>query len=82
MRGGTDIRNLRRGRPNIFYAIYVDKQTLTVKGVDRRLAANDEYKNDVVPENCLVFIPLAKTVPKGFGVTNGIQCLSTSMTAK
>ena len=60
MRGGTDIRNLRRGRPNSFYAIYVDKQTLAVKSVGRRLAANDEYKNDAVPENCLAFYPIGK----------------------
>ena len=60
MRGGTEIRNLRRGRPNSFYAIYVDKTTLEIKGVGRRLDVNDDYKNDVAPENCLAFYPVGQ----------------------
>ncbi len=60
MRGGTDIRNLRRGRPNSFYAIYVDKETLEVKGVGRRLSADTEYKNDGAPEGCIAFYPIGR----------------------
>ena len=40
-RGVTDVRNLRIGRPNSFYAIYVDKKNLNVIGVGPHLEAND-----------------------------------------
>lgn len=59
-RGGTDIRNLRRGRPNSFYAIYVDKETLEVKGVGRRLDADTNYRHDVAPEGCMAFYPIGR----------------------
>lgn len=59
-RGGTDVRNLRIGRPNSFYAIYVDKDTRIVKGVGPRLDVNTPYNKDEAPEGCIAFYPIGK----------------------
>ena len=59
-RGGTDIRNLRRGRPNSFYAIYVDKKTKVVKGVGPHLDADTPYDKNEAPEGCIAFYPVGK----------------------
>lgn len=60
MRGGTDIRNLRAGRPNSFYAIYVDKESRTVKGVGPHLDADTPYDKKEAPEGCIAFYPVGK----------------------
>jgi len=59
-RGGTDVRNLRKGRPNSFYAIYVDKETREVKGVGPHLDADTPYERNEAPEGCLAFYPAGK----------------------
>lgn len=59
MRGGRDRRNLRIGRPNSFYAIYVDSKTLVVKGVGDRLTADEQYKLDA-PKGCFALYPLGQ----------------------
>ena len=59
-RGGTDVRNLRIGRPNSFYAIYVDKYNRVVKGVGPHLDANTPYDKDKAPEGCVAFYPIGK----------------------
>lgn len=59
-RGGTDVRNLRKGRPNSFYAIYVNKETLDVVGVGPRLSADDYYDPKEAPEGCFAFYPVGK----------------------
>jgi len=59
-RGGTDVRNLRKGRPNSFYAIYVNKETLEVVGVGPRLTAFDPYDVKEAPEGCIALYPVGK----------------------
>lgn len=59
-RGGTDVRNLRKGRPNSFYAIYVDKETLEVKGVGPHLDADTPYDKNDAPDGCRAFYPVGK----------------------
>lgn len=60
MRGGTDIRNKRLGRPNSFYAIYVNKENLKVVGVGPRLSANDSYDISQTPDGCVALYPIGK----------------------
>ena len=60
MRGGTDMRNLRAGRPNSFYAIYVDKESKHVKGVGPHLDADTPYDKDEAPEGCKAFYPVGR----------------------
>lgn len=59
-RGGTDVRNLRRGRPNSFYAIYVDKKTKEVTGVGPHLDVDTPYDRNEAPEGCIAFYPVGK----------------------
>ena len=59
-RGGTDIRNLRAGRPNSFFAIYVNKETLSVEGVGPHLDADSEYDPNYAPEGCVALYPVGK----------------------
>ena len=59
-RGGTDVRNLRKGRPNSFYAIYVDKETLDVVGVGPHLDADTPYNPKEAPEGCMALYPVGK----------------------
>lgn len=59
MRGGRDVRNLRIGRPNSFYAVYVDSKTLNVQGVGDRLTVDEEYSLDA-PEGCFALYPLGQ----------------------
>jgi len=59
-RGGTDVRNLRKGRPNSFYAIYVDKKTLEVVGVGPHLDADEDYDSKEAPDGCFAFYPVGK----------------------
>ena len=60
MRGGTDIRNKRLGRPNSFYAIYVNKKNLDVVGVGPQLSANDTYDINLAPDGCVALYPIGK----------------------
>jgi Adenine specific DNA methylase Mod len=60
MRGGTDKRNLRIGRPNSFYAIYVDKNTLTVKGVGPHLDVDSTYDSSQTVDNYVSLYPVGK----------------------
>lgn len=59
-RGGTDIRNLRVGRPNSFYAIYVEKETLKVKGVGPYLDADTKYNREEAPKGCIALYPIGQ----------------------
>ena len=58
-RGGTDRRNLRQGRPNSFYAIYVDKDTYEVKGVGPHLDVDTPYDYKA-PDGCFALYPVGK----------------------
>ena len=60
MRGGTDIRNHRNGRPNSFYAIYVEKSSLRVVGVGPHLDADTPYDINEAPEGCVACYPIGK----------------------
>ena len=60
VRGGTDRRNLRIGRPNSFYAIYVDKGTHNVVGVGPRLAADEPYDATEAPDGCVAVFPIGR----------------------
>ena len=60
MRGGTDIRNLRKGRPNSFYAIYIDNNTKKVVGVGPHLEADEMYDSKSAPAGCFAVYPLGK----------------------
>ena len=59
-RGGTDVRNMRKGRPNSFYAIYVNKLTREVVGVGPHLDADTPYDKNDVPEGCVAFYPVGR----------------------
>ena len=59
MRGGTDLRNLRSGRPNSFYAIYVNESTMDVIGTGPKLSAKEKYTNDA-PEGCFAIYPIGR----------------------
>ena len=59
-RGGTDVRNLRVGRPNSFYAVYVEKSSRLVKGVGPHLDADTPYDKNDAPEGCIAFYPVGK----------------------
>ena len=59
-RGGTDIRNLRKGRPNSFYAIYVENNTNKVIGVGPHLDVDTYYDPQLAPEGCTAFYPVGK----------------------
>lgn len=60
MRSGKDRRNHRYGRPNQFYALYVDTNTHEVKGVGPRLSADDEFSTEETPEGWKPFYPISK----------------------
>lgn len=60
MRGGRDVRNLRIGRPNSFYAIYVDKKTFKIKGVGERLPVDATYSLDDTPEGYKAIYPIGR----------------------
>lgn len=59
-RGGTDIRNLRKGRPNSFYAVYVNDSTHEVVGVGPHLDADTAYDPNEAPEGCTAFYPIGR----------------------
>lgn len=59
-RGGTDVRNLRTGRPNSFYAIYVDKKTLKVTGVGKHLDVDEEYDLSEAPNGEFAIYPIGR----------------------
>lgn len=59
-RGGTDVRNLRKGRPNSFYAVYVNEKTRKVVGVGPHLDADTLYDPKEAPSGCLAFYPVGK----------------------
>lgn len=59
-RGGTDVRNLRVGRPNSFYAIYVEKDTRKVVGVGPHLESDTPYNKDDTPDGCISFYPIGR----------------------
>ncbi|MCL1894267.1 MAG: site-specific DNA-methyltransferase [Holophagaceae bacterium] len=60
VRSGTDVRNYRSGRPNQFYALYVDTSTYEIKGVGRRLSRDDSYLDSDTPEGCKAIYPISK----------------------
>lgn len=60
IRGGTDVRNRRVGRPNSFYAIYVDKNSGDVVGVGPHLDADDAYDINDAPDGCVAIYPIGK----------------------
>ncbi len=59
MRTGTDRRNLRVGRPKSFYAIYVDNNTLEVKGVGPELRIDESYSTTEAPNGCFAVWPIS-----------------------
>ena len=61
MRSGTAESNFRRGRPNSFYAILVDAESLTVRGIEAppRVDAHD-YPTEKTAEGCVRVYPLGK----------------------
>lgn len=60
MRGGTNERNLRIGRPKSFYAIYINKSTLKIEGVGPELEANESYDLNETPNDCIAMYPIGK----------------------
>ena len=64
MRSGTDVRNLRVGRPKSFYAIHVDSKTLEVKGVGKELSATEEYSLTDAPAGCFAVYPVSGCVER------------------
>ena len=60
MRGGTDLRNRRAGRPNSFYAIYVDKHSGKVVDVGPHLDADTKYDIFDAPEGCVAVYPIGQ----------------------
>ena len=60
MRGGTDVRNRRVGRPNSFFAIYVDKATRNIVGVGPHLNAHETYDSSDAPDGCIALYPVGK----------------------
>ncbi|WP_249704715.1 site-specific DNA-methyltransferase [Bacillus zhangzhouensis] len=59
-RSGRDRRNFRRGRPNSFYAIHVDPETLEIKGVGPKLDKEEEYPTEDTPEGYKRIYPVSK----------------------
>lgn len=59
MRSGKDRRNHRYGRPNQFYALYVDTATHEVKGVGPRLSADEEFSTELTAEGWKPFYPIS-----------------------
>ena len=59
-RGGTDIRNLRAGRPNSFYAVYVDERSRKVVGVGPHLNVDTTYDPAKAPEGIVAYYPVGK----------------------
>lgn len=59
-RGGTDVRNLRIGRPNSFYAVYVDKETCQVVDVGLHLDADTPYDPDEAPDGLKAYYPVGR----------------------
>lgn len=59
-RGGTDVRNLRVGRPNSFYAVYVNKETREVVGVGPHLDADTPYDPNEAPDGMVAYYPVGK----------------------
>jgi len=59
MRSGKDRRNHRYGRPNQFYALYVDTNTHEVKDVGPRLSAEDDFSTEITPEGWKPFYPIS-----------------------
>lgn len=59
-RGGTGVRNLRKGRPNSFYAIYVEKDSRKVIGVGPHLDADTPYDISDAPGGCVAFYPIGR----------------------
>ena len=60
MRGGTDQRNLRTGRPKSFYGVYVDPDTLTVVGVGSPLKKDDVYPTGNTSEGYKIVYPIGQ----------------------
>ncbi|MFC4354759.1 site-specific DNA-methyltransferase [Chryseomicrobium palamuruense] len=59
-RSGRDRRNYRFGRPNSFYAIHVDPETLEIKGVGPKLGKDDEFSTDDTEEGYKRIYPISK----------------------
>ncbi|MDR1900698.1 MAG: site-specific DNA-methyltransferase [Treponema sp.] len=59
-RSGKDSRNFRYGRPNQFYAIYVDSETFRVMGVGKKLTRDEAYSKTVAPKGCRAIFPISK----------------------
>jgi adenine-specific DNA-methyltransferase len=59
-RGGSGCTQLRKGRPNSFYAIYVDDATKAVIGVGPHLEADTPYDPNEAPKGCTAFYPVGK----------------------
>ncbi|WP_368774772.1 site-specific DNA-methyltransferase [Bacillus aerius] len=59
-RSGRDRRNFRRGRPNSFYAIHVDPETLEIKGVGPKLDKDQDYPREDTPEGYKRIYPISK----------------------
>ncbi len=58
-RSGTAESNFREGRPNSFYAILIDGETLTVKGIESPPAAEDDhYPKGPTPEGYIRAYPI------------------------
>lgn len=64
MRSGTDVRNLRIGRPKSFYAIYVNQHTLQITGVGKELAVDESYSMDDAPDGCFSVWPVSNGVER------------------
>lgn len=59
MRSGKDRRNHRYGRPNQFYALYVDTSTHEVKDVGPRLTADETFSEEPTSEGWKPFYPIS-----------------------
>ena len=60
MRSGTADNNHRYGRPNSFYAVLVDMNTLTVMGVEEPPALDSKYPTEDTVEGWRRIYPLSK----------------------
>jgi adenine-specific DNA-methyltransferase len=59
-RAGTDRRNFRHGRPNQFYAIHINPKTNKVIGVGPRLAKDESYSKERLPDGSIRVYPIDK----------------------
>ena len=59
MRTGTASSNLRIGRPNSFYALLIDPETLKIVGVESPPPAGKEYPTQETKEGYIRFYPIS-----------------------